>query len=127
MEKTNEEKIYLNVKEACAYLGITKRLMDNLTSKRRITYVLCGGRKFKRQWLDEYIEKNKIQSVVPSEEPKKVKLESYIKPENKIYSRVSSFNYRHPELAVETPLEAKRKYLEYGYIPTYIKKHNDLL
>lgn len=46
-------------------------------------------------------------------------------PERKIYKRVSSFNRRHPDLAIETPLEAKTKYLETGYIPTYIK-HDDL-
>ncbi len=44
------------------------------------------------------------------------------KPEWKIYNRVSSFNKRHPDLAVETPMEAKAKYLETGCIPDYIKR-----
>ena len=39
----------------------------------------------------------------------------------KIYNRVTNHNRNHPDKAVETPLEAKRKYLENGYIPTYIK------
>lgn len=42
-------------------------------------------------------------------------------PEFKIYDRVLVFNCRHPDRITETPLEAKNKYLEYGYIPTYIK------
>ena len=47
------------------------------------------------------------------------------KPEGKIYNRVNNFNRQHPDRIVETPLEAKRKYLESGYIPEYIK-HSDL-
>lgn len=43
-------------------------------------------------------------------------------PEGKIYNRVNGFNRRHPDRAIETPLEAKRKYLESGYIPDYIKR-----
>lgn len=42
-------------------------------------------------------------------------------PEGKIYNRVCAFNHRHPGMAIETPLEAKQKYLEWGYIPDYIK------
>lgn len=44
------------------------------------------------------------------------------KPEQKIYNRVKDFNRRHPDRIVETPMEAKQKYLETGYIPDYIKK-----
>ena len=53
-------KIYLNVDEACEYLGISRSLMDKLTTQKRITYVLMGGRKFKRQWLDDYADRNRI-------------------------------------------------------------------
>ena len=42
-------------------------------------------------------------------------------PEGKIYDRVHSFNQRHPDKIKETPLEAKQKYLQRGYIPDYIK------
>lgn len=42
-------------------------------------------------------------------------------PEGKIYNRVNSFNQRHPDKIIETPLEAKQKYLQRGYIPDYIK------
>lgn len=45
--------------------------------------------------------------------------------EGRIYYRVKSFNRLHPDRKTETPMEAKNKYLEYGYIPSYIK-NNDL-
>lgn len=60
------------------------------------------------------------------EEIKEKKKVAYSKPENKIYARVNSFNKIHPELKIETGSEAKNKYLEYGYIPSYIK-NNDLI
>lgn len=41
------------------------------------------------------------------------------KPENKIYQRVSGYNQTHTP--IETPMEAKQKYLQYGYVPNYIK------
>lgn len=47
-------------------------------------------------------------------------------PEGKIYTRVTNFNRLHPDKVIETPMEAKRKYLETGYIPNYIK-NNDLI
>lgn len=47
-------------------------------------------------------------------------------PEGKIYYRVSNYNNYHPNKAIETPAEAKRKYLDFGYIPNYIK-HDDLV
>jgi hypothetical protein len=40
------------------------------------------------------------------------------KPENVIYHRVRNYNKTHD--AVETPLQAKQKYLATGYIPNYI-------
>lgn len=44
-------------------------------------------------------------------------------PEGKIYNRVKSYNQRHTP--IETPMEAKQRYLATGYIPNYIK-NNDL-
>lgn len=41
--------------------------------------------------------------------------------EGRIYDRVHSFNQKHPDRIIETPLEAKQKYLQRGYIPDYIK------
>ena len=46
-------------------------------------------------------------------------------PEGKIYNRVTNYNRLHPNQIKETPLEAKQKYLEYGYILDYIK-NNDI-
>ena len=53
----------MTVEDACEYLGITKRNLDSLTGHKRITYVLCGGRKFRKEWLDEFMEKNKVVAV----------------------------------------------------------------
>ena len=44
--------------------------------------------------------------------------------EYKIYYRVTNYNRNH--IPIETALEAKQKYLETGYIPSYIK-NNDLI
>lgn len=41
------------------------------------------------------------------------------RPEIKVYMRVKGYNRTHTP--IETPLEAKRNYLESGYIPNYIK------
>lgn len=40
-------------------------------------------------------------------------------PEYKIYNRVKNYNRNHTP--IETPLEARNKYLEYGYLPSYVK------
>lgn len=45
----------------------------------------------------------------------------YLKPERKLYNRIQLFNRRNPDRIIETPLEAKQKYLQYGYIPDYVK------
>lgn len=42
-------------------------------------------------------------------------------PAGKIYNRVKNYNHQHPDRMTETALAAKRKYLESGYIPDYIK------
>lgn len=44
-----------------------------------------------------------------------------IKPENQVYIKVKNFNRLHPDKVVETPLEAKQKYIATGYVPTYVK------
>lgn len=55
-------------------------------------------------------------------EKQKVRIKQYLSsPEGKIYNRVKSFNKNHPDKAIETPMEAKQKYLESGVIPSYIK------
>lgn len=54
-----KEKKLLTLDEACAYLGISKRHMNTLTAQKRITFINCSGRKFKKDWLDEFIENEK--------------------------------------------------------------------
>lgn len=49
-----------------------------------------------------------------------------LKPEWIVYDRVKGYNRNHPDSIIETPLEAKLKYLQTGYIPDYIKS-DDLL
>lgn len=64
MKSTIErEKAYLDVQEACQYLGINKSFMDRLTSGKKIKYAMFGGRKFRREWLDEYAERQTIDCV----------------------------------------------------------------
>lgn len=46
-------------------------------------------------------------------------------PEMRIYTRVSAFNRLHPDRIVETPLEARERYIAEGYVPDYIK-NNDI-
>lgn len=54
-----KENKLMTLDEACQYLGISKRHMDTLTSQKRITYINCRGRKFKKDWLEEFIENEK--------------------------------------------------------------------
>ena len=58
------------------------------------------------------------------EEKKAYQKQRYSTIEGKIYYRVSAYNCNHTP--IETPMEAKMKYLETGYIPSYIK-NNDLI
>lgn len=45
----------------------------------------------------------------------------YSRPADIIYMRVKDYNRYHPNDKKETPSEAKQKYLQWGYIPNYIK------
>lgn len=69
LEKNNDiinlnEKRYLNIDEACAYLGISRRLMNDLTCKKKVKYALLGGRKFKREWLDEFVDRQTVDCIL---------------------------------------------------------------
>jgi hypothetical protein len=74
---------------------------------------------------DEYREKqiklNKDNYYKNREHIRKYQNNKRHTPEGKIYDRVHSFNQKHPDRKIETPKEAKQKYLETGYIPIYIK------
>lgn len=69
---------------------------------------------YRKKWFkkhrDEHLEKMKLYNE-----------QRRSTPEGKIYGRVANFNRLHPDKVIETPKEAKNKYLEYGYIPSYIK------
>lgn len=73
----------------------------------------------RQKYNKEYYERHK-------EQQKEYVKKQRSAPEGKIYSRVQTFNKRNPDKAIETPLEARQKYLETGYIPKYIK-NDDLL
>lgn len=77
----------------------------------------------RKQYYKEY---NKVHKEEKKEYDKKYRKQRNSTPEGKIYKRVSNYNKRHPDKVVETPMEARQKYLETGYIPNYIKFKNDL-
>lgn len=70
---------------------------------------------------EELKEKRRLYRQSHKEEIKQWRDNFKVKPENLIYNRVHNFNYKHPDKIIETPKEAKQKYLETGYIPSYIK------
>lgn len=71
---------------------------------------------YDKQWRDEHQEEIKAYQ-------KQYNKQRRATTERKIYQRVLNYNRNH--IPIETPLEAKQKYLDTGYIPTYIK-HDDL-
>ena len=83
-------------------------------------------KKYYEDHSDEILEKKRQYYADHIEERRAYRSKRGSTPEWKIYGRVCSFNKRHPELAIETALEAKQKYLETGYIPDYVK-NDDLI
>lgn len=78
----------------------------------------------KQYWkkhIDSHREYSKKYYQEHKNERREYKKQLRSTPEGKIYHRVETFNQRHPGRIVETPLEAKQKYLQWGYIPDYIK------
>lgn len=94
----------------------------------------------RKQWYEDHKEEYKARQKRYNEDHKeelkayskqwyedhKEELKTYNKqlrstPEGKIYNRVKAYNQYHPNEAIETPMEAKQKYLQWGYIPAYIK------
>lgn len=80
-------------------------------------------RKHYQKHCEEIKEKSRLYRQEHLEERRKKNREFmkqyYSTPEGKIYDRVRKYNRCHTP--IETPLEAKQKYLETGYIPSYIK------
>lgn len=82
----------------------------------------------RKQWREDHRDDKQAYNKQYNEDHKDY-IKAYNKQrlsthEGKIYNRVSNYNRNHTP--IETPMEAKRKYLECGYIPTYIK-HDDLV
>lgn len=78
---------------------------------------------YKKQWDEDNKEECKAYKKQYNEDHKE-EIKAYHKqilstPEGKIYNRVKNYNRNHTP--IETPMEAKQKYLQWGYIPTYIK------
>lgn len=72
----------------------------------------------KKDYMREYQQSEKVKAL-----NRKAQAKYRATPEGKIYNRVSNYNQTHDP--IETPLEAKQRYLNEGYIPDYIK-HDDL-
>lgn len=49
----------------------------------------------------------------------------YKTPEGKIYKRVASYNKHHPDNITITPAQAKFEYVNYSFVPSFIK-HDDI-
>lgn len=74
-------------------------------------------KQYNKQWEEDHKEERKAYK-------KQYRKQRYSTPECKIYHRVNNYNRNHTQ--IETPAEAKQKYLEFGYIPNYIK-NDDLI
>ena len=83
------------------------------------------NKKYRDSHKEELQEKSKQYYQEHIIERRKFDKQRNSTPERKIYIRVKTYNYYHPDKMIEAPLEAKQKYLETGYIPNYIK-NNDL-
>lgn len=84
-----------------------------------------------KEYRDERLEEHKEYCKEYYEDHKdemKQQAKQYYKEhrvERLIYNRVKQYNIKNPKNPVETPKEARDKYLATGYIPQYIK-HDDL-
>ena len=89
-------------------------------------------KEYYRNWKREHYERDKEKLLLRQKTDKykemsrKCDHKRNSTPERKIYNRVCDFNRHHPDQIKETPLEAKTKYLQWGYIPDYIKS-DDLI
>ena len=77
---------------------------------------------YMKQYSKQYREDHKEEHKAYMKQYGKQRLST---AEGKIYNRVAAYNRYYPNEVIETPMEAKQKYLQWGYIPNYIK-NNDL-
>lgn len=99
-------------------------------NKQRSNLVWSNNPKeYKRKWSKEHShDPKRIEQIMEWQKNHKDKMNEATKrwqstPGGKIYTRVQKYNRYHQP--VETPLEAKQRYLSEGYIPNYIK-HDDI-
>lgn len=79
---------------------------------------------YNEEHREERLEYQKTYREAHREQKKDYYKQRRSTPEGKIYYRVAAYNQTHTP--IETPLEAKKKYLDWGYIPSYIK-NDDLI
>ena len=131
-----------NIEHIVIIDGLTRRqakIIEGALIKQGWKDGLCineriGGnndlKEYQRNWKKEHYERDR-EKILERRKSEKYKEKSRISdrkrnelPERKIYRRVCDYNRTHTPK--ETPLEAKQKYLQWGYIPCYIK-NDDLL
>lgn len=88
-------------------------------NSNRSGLIVSDKKAYEKQWYSEHKDEMKTQM-------KQYNKQLRATTEGKIYYRVASYNQYHPDKVIETPMEAKKKYLETGYIPNYIK-NDDLM
>lgn len=116
---TEDEALHWEDKLICMYKQMGCCINKYRSNRKSQT------KEYKKQYYQN--NKNKIieKNTLYNEKHREEKIEYYKKlrstPEGKIYVRVTNYNRLHPDRIQETPLEAKQKYLQWGYIPDYIK------
>lgn len=98
-----------------------------INKQRSGGYERDNKKAYDKQWYEEHKEERKAYKKQYNKQYRqdhKEQRKAYDKqrrstPERKIYNRVYDYNQRHTP--IETPMEAKQKYLQCGYIPNYIK------
>lgn len=58
------EKVFYNTAEAAAYLGVSDRTLRTMCENRKITHQRLNNRniRFKKEWLDEYLQSTIIEA-----------------------------------------------------------------
>ena len=58
------QKMMLNFKEACAYIGISQSTMYKLTAAKKIPHYKIAGLRFDKAELDLWLRSNKVNSSI---------------------------------------------------------------
>lgn len=106
---TKEQALYWEDKLICMY-----RRLGCCINDIRSGWISKDKTQYRKCWDDTHKEQRTMYG-------KKYRNKHKNTTEFKIYNRVQAYNHYHPTKIIETALEAKNKYLEFGYIPNYIK------